>query len=59
MRPQRLVRGMYLEGSKVDDIVNVWVLCKNLVEGGFVCDVAFVEGGSLAADELDAIDDLW
>jgi hypothetical protein len=53
------VREVYLEGSKVDDIVNVWVLREDLVERGLVCDVAFVEGWSLAADELDAIDDLW
>jgi hypothetical protein len=49
---------VYLEGREVDDIVNVWVLGEDLVERGLVCDVAFVEGRSLAADELDAIDDL-
>jgi hypothetical protein len=42
----------------VDDIVNVWVLGEDLVESSFVCDVAFVKGRPLAADELDAIDDL-
>jgi hypothetical protein len=50
---------MYLEGSEVDNVINVWVLRKDLVEGGFVCNVAFVEGRPLAADELDAIDNLW
>ena len=43
----------------MDDIVNVWVLSEDLVERCLVCDVAFVEGGSLAADELDAVDDFW
>jgi hypothetical protein len=54
-------RGMgcsYLESGKVDDIVDVGVLSKHLVQRGLVCDVAFVEGGALAADELDAVDDL-
>jgi hypothetical protein len=50
---------VYLERGEVDDIVDVWVLGKDFVEGGFICDVAFVEGRPLAADELDAIDDLW
>jgi hypothetical protein len=47
----------YLESSKVNDIVNVWVLFEDLVERSFVGDVGLVEGWSLAADELDAIDD--
>jgi hypothetical protein len=42
----------------MNDIVNVWVFGEDLVEPSFVCDVAFVEGRPLAADELDAIDDL-
>jgi hypothetical protein len=50
---------VYLESGEVDDIVNVWVLGEDFVERGFVCDIAFVEGRPLAADELDAIDDLW
>ena len=41
----------------MNDIVNVWVLVKDLVESGFVGDVALVEGRALAADELDAVDD--
>jgi hypothetical protein len=45
-----------LERSEVDDIVDIWVLCEDLVERGFVGDVGLVEGWSLAADELDAID---
>jgi hypothetical protein len=47
----------YLERGKVDDIVNVWVLGKDLVQRGLVGDVALVEGWPLAADELDAVDD--
>ncbi|KAH5441296.1 hypothetical protein HBI47_043770 [Parastagonospora nodorum] len=47
----------YLESSEVNDIVNVWVLFEDLVERSFVGDVGLVEGWSLAADELDAIDD--
>jgi hypothetical protein len=47
----------HLESGKVDDIVNVGVLGEHFVEASFVCDVAVVEGGSLAADELDAVDD--
>ena len=43
----------------MDDIVDVWVLSEDLVQRGLVCDVALVEGRSLAADELDAIDDFW
>ena len=46
-----------LQRGKVDDIVNVWVLIKDLVEGSFIGDVALVKGRSLAADELDSVDD--
>ena len=41
----------------MNDIVNVWVLLEDLVECSFVGDVRLVEGWSLAADELNAIDD--
>lgn len=41
----------------MDDIVNVRVLLEDLVEGSLVLDVELVELGSLAADELDAVDD--
>lgn len=50
---------MYLESGEVDDIVNVWVLGEDLVQRCFVCNITFVKGGSLAADELDAVDDFW
>ena len=41
----------------MNDIVNVWVLFEDLIERSFVGDVGLVEGWSLAADELNAIDD--
>ena len=44
---------------EVDDIVNVWVLLKHLVECRLICYIDLVEGWSLAADELDAVDDFW
>jgi hypothetical protein len=47
----------YLEGGEMDDIVDVWVLFKDLVERSLVCDIALVERRSLAADELDAVYD--
>ena len=43
----------------MDDIVDVWVLLEHLVERSLICDIALVEGRSLAADELDAVDDFW
>jgi hypothetical protein len=42
----------------VNDIVDVWVLLEHLVKRGLVLDVELVEIGPLAADELDAVDDL-
>ena len=49
--------GTHLERGKVNDIVNVGVLLKDLVEGSLVGHVALVKRGALAADELDAVDD--
>ena len=49
----------HLQSSKVDDIVDVWVLLKHLVERGLICNVDLVKGRSLAADELDAVHDFW
>lgn len=43
----------------MDDIVNIWVLLKHLVERGLICDIDLVEGRSLAANELDAVHDFW
>lgn len=42
----------------MDDIVDVWVVNEDLVERGLVGDVAGVVLGPLAADELDAVEDL-
>jgi hypothetical protein len=47
-----------LQGSKVDDIVNVGVVGKDLFESLLVGNVGVVEDGSLAADGLDAVEDL-
>ena len=49
----------HLQSSKVDDIVDVWVLLKHLVERGLICNVDLVKGRSLAADELDTVHDFW
>lgn len=45
-----------LQCSKVDDIVNVWVLDKDLVQGHVVRDVGLVQLRSLSADELYSVD---
>lgn len=42
----------------MDDVVNVGVLLEHLVERGLILDVELVELWLLAADELDAVDDL-
>jgi hypothetical protein len=42
----------------VDDIVNVWVLLEHLVERGLILDVKLVELWPLAADELNAVNNL-
>lgn len=49
----------HLQSRKVDDIVDVWVLLEHLVKRSLICDIALVEGRSLAANELDAVDDFW
>lgn len=41
----------------MDYIVNVRVVVEDLVECSLIADVGLVELGSLAADELNAIDD--
>jgi len=46
-----------LQSCEVDDIVNVRVLGEDLLERLLIGDVDVVEGGSLAADGLDAVDD--
>lgn len=52
-----VVLTMYLQGGKVDDTVDVWVFGEDIVQGLLVVDVAGIALGSLAADELDAVDD--
>jgi hypothetical protein len=47
----------YLQGSKVDHIVDVWVLLEDFVQRSLICDIDLVEGRPLAADELDAVYD--
>jgi len=41
----------------VDDIVDVWVLLKHLIQLLLIGDVQRVVLGPLAADELDAVED--
>lgn len=40
----------------MDDVVNVWMLIEHLVESFLVCNIEFIESGSLPADELNAVD---
>ena len=47
-----------LQGSKVNNIVDVGVFSKDVLEGLLVGDVGIVKDGSLAADGLDAVQDL-
>lgn len=42
----------------MNDVVNVGVLLEHLVESSLILDVKLVELGLLAADELNAVDDL-
>jgi hypothetical protein len=48
----------YLEGAKVNHVVDVGVLSEDLVQSRFVCHVGFVEGGLLAADHFNAVQHL-
>ena len=50
---------VYLQCSKVNDIVDIGVLLKHLLESSFVCDVCLVELRPLPADELNAVDDFF
>lgn len=47
----------HLQRSKVDNTVNVRVLLEHLVQLLLIGDIAGVELGSLAANELDAVED--
>lgn len=46
----------YLEGREVDDAVNLGVRREDGIERGLVGYVCLMEGGALAADELNAVD---
>ena len=48
----------HLQRSKVDDIVNIRVLLEHLIQLLLIGDVQRVVLGPLAADELDAVEDL-
>lgn len=43
----------------MDNVVNVWVFLEDLVESGLILDIQLVELWPLAADQLDAVDDLF
>jgi hypothetical protein len=39
----------------VDHTVNIWIGCKDFLQGGLISDVCLVEVRSLAANKLNAI----
>ncbi len=47
-----------LQGSEVDDIIDIRMLFEHLVERSFILDIELVELWPLAADELNTVDDL-
>ncbi len=49
----------YLEGCKVDDTVNVWVLLEHLIETSLIGYIDLIQIWTLSADEFDAIDRLF
>ena len=49
----------YLQGSEMNDAVNIRMCLEDLVEVLLLSDVDIVVLGSLAGDELDAIDRLF
>lgn len=55
-QPHRLP---HLQGSKVDDIVNIRVIFKHLVQGSLVSNVKLIEDRSLSAEKFDAVDDFF
>lgn len=44
-----------LQCCKVDNTVNIWMGCKNFLQGSLIRDVRLVELRSLAANKLNAI----
>ena len=55
---ERCAWGACLEGGKVNDAVDGRVLFKDAVKGRLVGDIEVHKGRPLAADELDAVEDL-
>lgn len=45
-----------LEGSEVDDAVNLRVLGKDLINGLLVCDIELVESRAATTDQLNAVE---
>jgi hypothetical protein len=45
----------YLERSKVDDAVNIWMSSEDFIQSLFIADVYFVEDGPFAAEEFDSL----
>jgi hypothetical protein len=46
----------HLESSKMNDIVNVCIFCKDLVQSGFVCNVGAVQSRTGAGQQLNPVD---
>ncbi len=47
---------IYLQRSKMDNTVDIWMSRENFVQCGLVRHIHFVEFGSLAAEDLNAIE---
>jgi hypothetical protein len=47
-----------LQGGKMDHTIDIRVFGEDLVESSRVCDIELGKLGSLAGDQLDAVDDL-
>ena len=43
----------------MDNVVDIGVLVKHLIQSGFIRDVDLVKDRSFATDEFDAVDDLF
>lgn len=48
----------HLQGSEMDNAVNIGVCGEDLVKGSFVSDIDIVVGRSSARQQFDATDDL-
>ena len=49
---------MYLQRSKMNHTVNIWMRLKHLIKALLICNVALVVLGLLPANQLDAIEGL-